>query len=120
MVISGMCMSFCTRFITSMGQGEPAMMSGAQTGESVLLKLACSSSAMNMVGTPYSEVQRSFSTVASTALASKPSPGKIIHAPWLVAARLPHDLAETVIERHCEQMRSFSLYLSVRPQSSRC
>ena len=52
MVTSGMCMSFCTFFITSIGQGEPAMIPVRSEEKSYLAKSGCSSSAMNMVGTP--------------------------------------------------------------------
>ena len=44
---------------------------------------------MNMVGTPYREVQRSSWTVFITAGGSKASPGTTMQAPWVVHARLP-------------------------------
>ena len=44
---------------------------------------------MNIVGTPYSEVQRSACTAASVAAGSKAGAGMTMQAPWLVAARLP-------------------------------
>ena len=44
---------------------------------------------MNIVGTPYSEVQRSACTAARVATGSKVGEGMTMHAPWLVAARLP-------------------------------
>ena len=44
---------------------------------------------MNMVGTPYSEVQRSVSTERSVAAGSNDGAGMTMQAPWLVAARLP-------------------------------
>ncbi len=44
---------------------------------------------MNMVGTPYSEVHRSCATARSVASGSKAGAGITMHAPWLVAARLP-------------------------------
>ena len=46
-------------------------------------------SAMNMVGTPYSAVQRSSATVCRVASGSKPSPGKTIAAPCVIAASTP-------------------------------
>ena len=53
------------------------------------LKRSCSSSAMNIVGTPYSDVQRSSCTVSSTAIGSKAGAGITMHAPCAMAARLP-------------------------------
>ena len=44
---------------------------------------------MNMVGTPYSDVQRSSATVCNVASGSKPSPGYTIAAPCVMQARLP-------------------------------
>ena len=44
---------------------------------------------MNMVGTPYSDVQRSSATARSVAAGSKPGAGITMHAPCEVAARLP-------------------------------
>ena len=55
-------------------------------------KRGCSSSAMNMVGTPYSAVQRSASTAASAATGSNASPGMTMQAPWVVQARLPRTM----------------------------
>ena len=75
MVTSSMCMSAWTFFITSTGQGEPAMIPVRRLDRSKSPKRGCSSSAMNIVGTPYSEVQRSASTAARVASGSKPSAG---------------------------------------------
>ena len=44
---------------------------------------------MNMVGTPYNDVQRSSATERSVAAGSNEGAGMTMHAPWLVAARLP-------------------------------
>ncbi len=44
---------------------------------------------MNIVGTPYSDVQRSASTASSTAPGSNASPGSTMQAPWVAHARLP-------------------------------
>ena len=44
---------------------------------------------MNIVGTPYSEVQRSASTVSSIARGSNASPGTTMHAPCVVQPSLP-------------------------------
>ena len=44
---------------------------------------------MNIVGTPYSAVQRSAATVSRTCTGSKASPGMTIVAPWVVHPRLP-------------------------------
>ena len=52
MVTSAMCISATTRFITSTGHGEPAMMPVRRVDRSYVGKSASASSAMNMVGTP--------------------------------------------------------------------
>ena len=44
---------------------------------------------MNIVGTPYRLVQRSFSTAVNDATGSKVGAGITIAAPWEVHARLP-------------------------------
>ena len=44
---------------------------------------------MNIVGTPYSEVQRSAWTACSVASGSKFSPGTTMQAPCVTQARLP-------------------------------
>ena len=53
------------------------------------LKRGCSSSAMNIVGTPYSEVHRSFCTVSIVITGSNASAGTTMVAPCVVQARLP-------------------------------
>jgi acyl-CoA synthetase (AMP-forming)/AMP-acid ligase II len=63
---SGMCMSRCTRFITSTGQGEPAMIPVRRVEKSNFSNRVCSITAMNIVGTPYSAVHRSFSMAIIT------------------------------------------------------
>ncbi len=78
-----------TCFITSTGHGEPAMIPVRSEERSYRSKSGSSSSAMNIVGTPYSEVHRSACTAPSAAAGSKPSAGITIAAPWLVQARLP-------------------------------
>jgi hypothetical protein len=84
-----MCISLCTRFMTSTGQGEPAMIPVRRLVRSKLAKSGSFSSAMNIVGTPYSEVQRSAATAASTARGSNASLGTTMHAPCVTMARLP-------------------------------
>ncbi|CAM5364291.1 hypothetical protein SANTM175S_11065 [Streptomyces antimycoticus] len=84
-----MCISSTTRRITSTGQGDPAMIPVRSELRSKVAKSDRASSAMNMVGTPYSEVQRSRSTAARVATGSKVAAGMTTQAPWLVAARLP-------------------------------
>ncbi len=71
-------MSRMTRFITSMGQGEPAMMPVRRVDRSYFVKAGCSSSAMNMVGTPCTAVHFSASMVFSTASGWKVSTGTIV------------------------------------------
>ena len=76
-------------FITSTGHGEPAITPVRNDDRSYVAKLGRPSSAMNIVGTPYSDVQASACTVSSTAAGSKAGPGITIVAPWLVQPRLP-------------------------------
>ena len=45
--------------------------------------------AMNIVGTPYTAVQRSSATARSVTSGSKPGAGITIVAPWVVQPRLP-------------------------------
>ena len=52
MVTSAMCISATTRRMTSIGQGEPAMMPVRKEDRSNDLNSGWPSSAMNMVGTP--------------------------------------------------------------------
>ncbi len=78
-----------TSFMTSTGQGEPAMIPVRRLDRSYPSNPGTASSAMNMVGTPYREVQASASTAASVAAGSKAGAGITIAAPWLVQARLP-------------------------------
>ena len=84
-----MCISPTTRFITSTGQGAPAMIPVRRLDRSNSPNRGWASSAMNMVGTPYREVQRSACTAASVASGSNPGAGSTTHAPCEVAARLP-------------------------------
>ena len=51
-VTAPMCMSAITRFITSTGHGEPAMIPVRSEDRSWSAKDGCPSSAMNIVGTP--------------------------------------------------------------------
>ncbi len=44
---------------------------------------------MNIVGTPYREVQRSAATAANVAVGSNAGAGMTIAAPWVIAPRLP-------------------------------
>ena len=75
MVTSRMCICACTRSITAIGQGDPAMMPVRRLDRSNSANRGWSSWAMNIVGTPYSAVQRSACTVCSTASGSKASDG---------------------------------------------
>ena len=84
-----MCMRSMTRFMTSTGHGEPAMIPVRSDVRSNDAKPGWSSSAMNIVGTPKRDVQRSCSTARSVASASKAGAGITMHDPWLVAPRLP-------------------------------
>ncbi len=51
-------------------------------------KSGCSSSAMNIVGTPWTAVHRSFSMAMSVDMGSKCSAGSTMVAPWVMQARL--------------------------------
>ena len=84
-----MCMRVVTWVITSIGQGDPAIIPVRRDEKSVLAKSAWASWAMNIVGTPNRLVQRSAATARSVAPASKAAAGYTMQAPWLVAARLP-------------------------------
>ena len=84
-----MCIRPRTCFITSTGQGEPAITPVRSVEKSVRSKSGWLSCAMNIVGTPYRDVQRSASMAASVAPASNPSAGTTMHAPCVVHARLP-------------------------------
>ena len=55
---------------------------------------------MNIVGTPYSDVQRSAATVSSTRSGSNASPGTTTHAPRGRAREVADHHAEAVVERH--------------------
>ncbi len=84
-----MCISETTRRITSSGHGEPAMMPVRSDDRSYEAKSGWSSSAMNIVGTPYREVQRSSWTARRVSAASKAGAGMTMQAPCEVAPRLP-------------------------------
>src|SRR5213596_1980786 len=60
-----MCSRETTCFISSTGQGAPAMMPVRSDETSVVAKAGSSSTARNIVGTPYSDVQRSAWMAAS-------------------------------------------------------
>ena len=77
------------RLITSTGQIEPAMQPVRRPERSRSRKLGWFCMAMNIVGTPYSAVQRSSSTTRSVVSGSNPGAGMIIAAPWVVQPRLP-------------------------------
>ena len=89
MVISLKCISRTTRFITSVGQGLPAMMPVRSVPMSNSAKRGWSSMAMNMVGTPCRPVQASSCTVCRVSKGSNPSFGYTMVAPCVRQARLP-------------------------------
>ncbi len=68
-----------TRFISSTGQSEPAIMPVRRLDISNISNMGWFSSAMNMVGTPYKAVQRSLWTEASTSSGSKRSTITCVH-----------------------------------------
>jgi hypothetical protein len=82
-------MSSITRFITSAGHGEPAMIPVRRLVRSYPENPGTSSIAMNIVGTPYSDVHRSSAHAFSVAAGSKPGAGITIVDPCEVQPRLP-------------------------------
>ncbi len=88
MVISEAPITSTTFFMTSIGQGEPAIMPVRKELVSYCSKSGCSSSAMNIVGTPRSAVHRSWSTACNTFSASKLSTGTIVPS-WVTVLRVP-------------------------------
>ena len=84
-----MCMRSTAAFITSTGHGEPAITPVRSDVRSKRSNSGWASSAMNIVGTPYSAVHCSSWIVSSTWVGSKASDGYTIVAPWVVHPRLP-------------------------------
>ena len=80
MVTSPMFIFALTCFITSIGQGDPAMIPVRRVERSNEAKSGSASSAMNIVGTPCSAVQRSACTASSVLRGSNPSAGITIVA----------------------------------------
>jgi hypothetical protein len=64
-----------TCFITSTGHGEPAMIPVRSEDRSCDSNDGSASSAMNIVGTPYSDVHRSSATARSVAAGSNAGAG---------------------------------------------
>jgi hypothetical protein len=75
MTISERCIAVQARFMTSIGQGLPAIMPVRSGPRSNLAKSGWSISAMNIVGTPYTAVHRSSAIALRVASGSKPSLG---------------------------------------------
>ena len=88
-VTSSMCICVRTFFMTSTGQGAPPIIPVRREERSKRPNSGCSSSAMNIVGTPQREVQRSSDTASSTAPGSNASPGTTMHAPCVMQASVP-------------------------------
>ena len=84
-----MCMSSTQCFITSTGQIEPAITPVRSEERSWSANVGWFCIAMNIVGTPYTPVQRSSAMVRSVISGSKPGAGITIVAPWVVQPRLP-------------------------------
>ena len=87
MATSARCISLMHRFITSTGHGEPAMIPVRSEVRSYDGKDAWSSCAMNIVGTPYTDVHRSSWIASSVATGSKAAAGMTMQAPCDVAPR---------------------------------
>ena len=83
-----MCMSLMQRFITSTGQIDPAMSPVRRLDRSWSANVGWCCIAMNIVGTPYTAVQRSSAIARSVTSGSNPGPGITIVVPWLVQPRL--------------------------------
>ncbi len=90
MVISRPFIFSITARITSMGQGDPAMIPVRMWDRSYFegFFASSSSSAMNIVGTPWTAVQRSLVIVSRTAAGEKVSTGTIVE-PWVTQAIVP-------------------------------
>ena len=87
-----MCMRSTHAFITSTGHGEPAITPVRSDERSKRSNSGWASSAMNIVGTPYSAVHCSSSTVSRTCVGSNASEGITIVAPCVVHPRLPNTI----------------------------
>src|SRR5512138_2979939 len=87
MVISRMFIFSMTARMVGTGQGEPAMIPVRRLEKSNLLKSGWSRTAMNIVGTPLSPVQRSFSTAYITWSGSYDSRMTMVEA-WVTQARV--------------------------------
>ncbi len=90
MVISRPFIFSITARITSMGQGDPAMIPVRMWDRSYFdgFLASSSSSAMNIVGTPWTAVQRSFVIASRTAGAAKLSTGTMVE-PRVTQAIVP-------------------------------
>jgi len=89
MTSSRMCISVRTRFISSTGQGAPDIMPVRSEVRLKVGKSGRASSATNMAGTPYTEVQRSLWMAWRVARASNVQFGKTTAAPVLSAVMVP-------------------------------
>ena len=89
MVISRQCILSTTRFMISIGQGAPAMMPVRREVRSNCRNAGCSSSPINIVGTPCKAVQRSSWTARSVDSGSKYAAGTTMVAPLATQAMLP-------------------------------
>ena len=90
-----------TRCITSIGQGEPAMMPVRSDAEVEAPRTrGWSSSAMNIVGTPCSAVQRSAATASRTARGVEALARKHHRRAVREAGEVAEHHAEAVVQRH--------------------
>ncbi len=95
-----------TRFISSTGQSEPAIMPVRRLDISNISNMGWFSSAMNMVGTPYKAVQRSLWTEASTSSGSKRSTITCVHPcvrQFMVANTTPKQMNRGTQTHSCHQ-----------------
>ncbi len=95
-----MFISVLTRFITSIGQGAPAMMPVRSEDRSKRENSGWSSSAMNMVGTPYSVVHFSCAIARQRRQRIKALAGIDHGGAERDRGEVAHHHAEAVIERH--------------------
>jgi len=90
-----------------MGQGDPAIMPVRRERRSYFEKFGWASSAMNIVGTPWTAVQCSFSMVFKTSSASNAGAGRTIVEPWVTQARLERAMPKQWKNGTGMQSRSF-------------
>ena len=95
-----MCMSLMQRFITSTGQSEPAMIPVRSEDRSWSANVGWFCIAMNIVGTPYTAVQRSSAIAPQRGLGVEAGRGDHHRGAVGGAAEVAHHHPEAVVEGH--------------------